>query len=337
MPDDTAKTSPQSKSLESGWSDDFVLPEGPPPPPPKTARHPPPPESPFDTSSETASNTGNSPPTSSKPSLVPDNDEEKAPLTLKFHDPLEPPNSNPELEDSHDAPVSKTSEQSSSDSLVVGLVCIILVLFFVNVLQFVNTPNNNPKPNEDLLKSNRELATARQEADVCRQSMAQMQDKISNLEKRPLASQTKMAEDRVASLLKDNKIIERQNTELIAETARLKTQLQNASRPAAVPIPNPVTQRPPATQQNGQTYRVAGLRPGDTLNARSGPGVNYPSIIELQNGVRVKATGEAVMNDSDAWMPCLVVTIKIDPATGYEQLVRLKCWINSFFIERCEN
>jgi hypothetical protein len=47
--------------------------------------------------------------------------------------------------------------------------------------------------------------------------------------------------------------------------------------------------------------------------------------------------GAAVMNGSDAWLPCIKVVEMTDPATGASQPLQKKGWINSIYIEPSQN
>lgn len=74
---------------------------------------------------------------------------------------------------------------------------------------------------------------------------------------------------------------------------------------------------------------VAGLLAGDALNIRSGPGVIYPTVISLQNGINFLVIGAAKMNGSDAWLPCIKVVNWTDPATGASTPLKKQGWINN--------
>jgi S1-C subfamily serine protease len=54
-----------------------------------------------------------------------------------------------------------------------------------------------------------------------------------------------------------------------------------------------------------QKFRVVGVSPNDPLAVRSGPGVGFPRIIALQNGMEVIVTGAGRMNGSTQWLPII--------------------------------
>ena len=139
----------------------------------------------------------------------------------------------------------------------------------------------------------------------------------------------------MANLARENNTLEKRSSELGAEVLRLKTQVQNVTRP--VPVSVPTAQPVPEPRQEYVAYRVAGLLAGDTLNIRAGPGVIYPTVIALEDGVEFTVIGAAKMNGSDAWLPCVKVVDWIDPATGASTPLKKEGWINSRYVERCQN
>jgi formylglycine-generating enzyme required for sulfatase activity len=54
----------------------------------------------------------------------------------------------------------------------------------------------------------------------------------------------------------------------------------------------------------GRNYVITNIVEGDTLNVRSGPGMNFPVVAKLVNGTSgVSITGDQVLNGSDDWLP----------------------------------
>ena len=113
------------------------------------------------------------------------------------------------------------------------------------------------------------------------------------------------AESNQAKLLEEYHKVSRIRTDLISENSELKAQLKAATQTTTVPEMPKLTQKPPSVLQEGKSFCVRGLRPGDTLNLRSEPGTNYSVISSIPNGVKVTVTGDAVMNGPDAWLPCV--------------------------------
>lgn len=57
-------------------------------------------------------------------------------------------------------------------------------------------------------------------------------------------------------------------------------------------------------QAEEKTYIITNVAEGDTLNIRSGPGMNFPVVATLANQTSgVKITGDSVMNGADDWLP----------------------------------
>jgi hypothetical protein len=234
------------------------------------------------------------------------------------------------------ASVLSNKEQAASSSLVAGLICAVVVLLVVIIIQFNQASDHETPPVLSAMGNDSELAAARNETKAARSEIAQGERKIRDLEEQLMAS-LNTAEERVASLLEKNKRLEMLSSDLSSETARLKSQLLTTTRPTTVPESLPPVQKTPVAQQDGKIYRVAGLRTGDNLNIRSGPGTSYPTIAALQNGVRVTVIGDAVMNGPDAWLPCSMVLSGVDPTTGSNRSWNQKCWINSFFLEQIDS
>ena len=110
-----------------------------------------------------------------------------------------------------------------------------------------------------------------------------------------------------------------------AEAAR-KERAQNAP-PAPAPPPNP------RGLNDLRPCRITGLIPADSVNIRSGPGVDYPAVLKLQNGAIIFVVGPAVTNGDELWVPCVVDLIATGRRTGIAQTVRQRGWVNQFFLE----
>jgi hypothetical protein len=203
-------------------------------------------------------------------------------------------------------------------------------------IQYNQTSEYVRAPVRSSAEAEGELSKARTEAEGFRREIEQMEENIRGREEHLAASQD-AAGRKVAGLVEENKKLKELNLELSAETLRFKERLHTTTPLATVSESPPPVQKTPAVQQDGQAYRVTGLRPGDTLNVRSGPGVVYSIVTALQNGAKVTGTGAAVMNGSDEWLPCIIAQDNVDPATGYHRSSLQKCYINSYFIERAGN
>ncbi len=327
MTNDPKKNSLQGKSLGSGESDDFVLPIAPPAAPP-----------PSRATSATASASVRSPeppPLEKRPPSLPINSGFAASDSFPVHGTTQ----SETVDDSggsSDASVASNTKQAASRSLVAGLICAVVVLLLVVIIQFNRAPEQAVTPAASSSENEDELRKARAETKASRSGIAQMEGKIRDQEELLVASRSE-AERQLANLLEENTKLKSQSVELISETSLLKLQLQIATRPITVSEPPPPVQKTPAVQQDGQAYMVAGLRPGDTLNVRTGPGVSYSIVAALHNGAKVTATGIAIMNGPDEWLPCIITLNGVDPATGYNRSWNQKCWINSFFIEPISN
>jgi hypothetical protein len=135
----------------------------------------------------------------------------------------------------------------------------------------------------------------------------------------------------VSDLGRANSSSDKELTGLRAEIARLESVVSN-SKPT--PESSSTVREPlPEPQVVGTVYKVSGLRPGDTLNVRSGPGSGFSVVTQLHLGVRVTAAGSAVANGDDWWFPCHLSGKIVDPATGTSKPWTAKGWINSAFLE----
>ncbi len=208
----------------------------------------------------------------------------------------------------------------------------VAALLVVIVIQHNSEPESNPPAIASSSDYEIQITKARADADVARRERARMADRISGMEEQ-LESTRNAAKRKEASLLEEYKKLSSQRSDLASENSKLKTQLQAAAQPSKVAqLPRP-TEKAPAVQQEGQSYKVTGLRPGDTLNLRSGPGTNYSVISAIPNGVKVTVTGDAVMNGPDDWLPCVFRMSIVDADTGIKKVWDQKCWINSYFVE----
>jgi len=117
-----------------------------------------------------------------------------------------------------------------------------------------------------------------------------------------------------------------------AEMDQMKRQLQNS---AAKESPRETSSQEVAKgQHDGTLYRVTGIRSGDTLNVRSGPGATYSVVVRLHNRVQFSVVGAAVTNEGDVWLPCVIEGISVESSTGLKQSLKDKGWVNSRYVER---
>jgi hypothetical protein len=233
------------------------------------------------------------------------------------------------------APVTRqlieTSDKSAPWSLVVILICIVVGLLFT----IINKPNKNlgitPSASSSGIDE-RELASAKSEAESMRTNVAHMEQRIGELEQQ-LESERKVAETRAEKLLREKQTLEVSSSSSIAEIDSLKRQLQSAA-PKDPPRPAPPQAEPVVSNNNSTIYRVTGLVDGDTLNVRSGPGASNPVVIRLYNGVKLSVVGDGVTNGPDTWLPCSINKIFTEPPTGLVQTFKQEGWVNSYFIEQ---
>lgn len=71
------------------------------------------------------------------------------------------------------------------------------------------------------------------------------------------------------------------------------------------PAPDPRTANSKITPDGAsvETFSVTGIEKGDFLNVRTGPGMNFPTLMKLQNGHRgLRIEGRPVMNGSTEWV-----------------------------------
>jgi len=308
---------------QSEMSDDCILPIAPPASP-----------SPSRTGSSTKSQTKKLPIKTPAVSAIPPADTARPPAATQLLLPPEATDQEPrgEQDASFDEEIPDGSKQSRSNSLVVLLSVAVAALVVVIIIQHNSEPGRNPPTIASSSENEIELVKVRSDAEVLRREKAQMVGTIRGLEER-LEDTRSAAERNQAKLLEEYHKVSRIRTDLISENSELKAQLKSAAQTTSVPeMPKPA-QKPPSVLQGGQSYRVTGLRPGDTLNLRSGPGTNYSVISAIPNGVKVTVTGDAVMNGPDAWLPCVFRMSMVDPTTGIKKVWDQKCWINSYFVE----
>jgi len=102
------------------------------------------------------------------------------------------------------------------------------------------------------------------------------------------------------------------------------TQLPPATATSvAAPTVTPVAPTPPA--ESDTSYQVAFVASNDTLNVRAGPGVDYPTVVQLPpdaGGIAIAGDGQTLLGGS-TWVPVLT-------AAG-------EGWVNSRFLTESVN
>lgn len=227
--------------------------------------------------------------------------------------------------------ISEAPRKSAPWSVVVLLVCLVIGLLIAVVNKSNETPRITPSVSSSEINE-RELALAQSQAETMRTRVAQMKQRIGELEQQQEAER-KVAEACLEKLLREKKVLEDSSSNSIAEIDRLKRQLQSAA-PKDPPRPAPPQAEPAVSNNNGTLYKVTGLIDGDTLNVRSGPGAINPIVIRLYNGVELSVLGGAVTNGPDTWLPCLIDKTFTDPSSGLVKTLKQKGWVNSYFIEQ---
>ena len=314
------ENSSKQAAARIGDSDDFILPVAPPLSPlgnaPNTKRtgNTAPGPSPSSNEADDVPSLPSEPPPLPKPIATDSSEDLKMPAVLQDSD---------------------ASGISAPWSLVVILACAVIGLVFV-----ITNRSNDATANETSAAplseiDEHELIAAQRESEILKSNTTKMERRISELEQQLVAERLE-ANAKFTTLLSAKKNSENNGSNLLAEVDRLKRQLQSSALKDPPPA-EPRQLEPMDLNYNGTAYRVTGLRPGDTLNVRSGPGVNYSIVTALQNGIKVTGTGAAVMSGSDEWLPCIIAQDNVDPATGYHRSSLQKCWINSYFIERAGN
>ena len=81
-------------------------------------------------------------------------------------------------------------------------------------------------------------------------------------------------------------------------------------KPAPEHLPSSLPAPPDETISVRAT--IIGVAADDTLNIRSGPGMNFRTVFVLENGDQVTITGRVVMNNETDWYP-----IRIKETTGW--------------------
>lgn len=101
------------------------------------------------------------------------------------------------------------------------------------------------------------------------------------------------------------------------------TQPVATATPAIAPTVTPGAPTPPVS--SATTYQVAFVAPNDTLNVRSGPGVNYSTIAQLPpdaGGIVIAGEGQTLLSGS-TWVP-----VETGAGAG---------WVNSRFLTQTIN
>lgn len=224
----------------------------------------------------------------------------------------------------------KSEGATAPIALVFVLISIIIGLLFYIANKSSNQTVSGSSVIQTSSDADKELISAREEAEAMRQKVAELTTKLRGMESDAGAEQSAAARN-IAEMLRQKREADKKVSELQAEVERLSRLVRS---PAASEMGrNSAATVLPLPQAEGTLYRVSGLRPGDTLNVRGGPGVQNPIVTQLQNGVRVRVIGPSVSNGPDVWLPCLVAGSVTDPATGLSRPWQQKGWINSMFVE----
>jgi hypothetical protein len=335
MAEKTSKTTPQD---ELGASEEFILPVAPPPQPSNSARK----EDQFNEPTTPPSSAGNgngdsgfesngTPLVGIAPSSASDAAGDDAPIDdqLVVDDTLLP------REDIDESTVPHLGGAKSEGATAPMAFVVVLIIMIIGLLFYIANKHSNQTVSDSAViqttsDANKELISAREEADAMRQKVAELTTKLRGMESHAGAEQSAAA-SKIADMLRQKRETDKKVFELQAEVERLNRLVRS---PAASEMKhNSAATVQPLPQAEGALYRVSGLRPGDTLNVRGGPGVQNPIVTQLQNGVRVRVIGPSVSNGPDVWLPCLVNGSVTDPATGVSRPWQQKGWINSMFVE----
>ena len=191
-------------------------------------------------------------------------------------------------------------------------------------------------------KKDEEISEAKAKANEAADELAKQEEKTKellekmvtrNIELENLLSKKYSKEDSdYSKILAEKQALESREKDLLAQVDQLKN-TSPPDAPKAVPITES-GQIEPVIAADKTRYRVMGLADGDSLNVRSGPGATYLTVIRLYNGVELSITGDAIMNDKDLWLPCLVDEKSIDPFIGEMGILKRKGWVNSYYVER---
>lgn len=237
----------------------------------------------------------------------------------------------------HEEVIQSTIKSKDSEPGRSGLVGVIFVLLLVNagLLFFIADSEIRNLPSINSTTPNHVENDAAQKALLSENQSLRTQLAGMTAQAKLMKEQVESSRDAMAKAVSDlhlaNNASKNESALLRAEIAHLKNLLQN-SKPPLESTPN-VREAPTEPQVAGTAYRVSGLREGDTLNVRSGPGSGFPVVAQLFQGKRITVTGAPVANGDDLWMPCHISGKITDPSTGASKPTTATGWINSAFIE----
>lgn len=335
MANKTSKTTPQDKL---GASEEFILPVAPPPQPSNSVRKGDQLNEPTTPPSSAGNGNGGSgfdingtPLVGIAPSSASDTAGDDAPI----EDQLALDETLLATEDIDESTVPHVVGAKSERATAPMAFVVVLISMIIGLLFYIANKNGNqtvspPSIIQTSSDADKDLISAREEADAMRQKVAELTTKLRGMESDTRAEQSAAA-SKIADMLRQKRETDKKVSELQAEVERLNRLVR--SRAAPEMEHNSAATVQPLPQAEGALYRVSGLRPGDTLNVRGGPGIQNPIVTQLQNGVRVRVIGPSVSNGPDVWLPCLVAGSVTDPATGLSRPWQQKGWINSMFIE----
>jgi hypothetical protein len=231
-------------------------------------------------------------------------------------------------------PTKNTHDPESGRNGLIGVI-VMLLLVIVGLLVFMSD-RGSPKHTTTY------PTVLSHEENEARVSALQNENETMSRQLVEMTAQSKSLEEQIETLRKErgkavsdlglaNSAADKELTRLRAEVARLENLVRNSKPPQV----NTTNVREPILEPQvvGTVYRVSGLRQGDTLNVRSGPGSGFSVVTQLHLGVRVTVTGSAVANGTDWWLPCYLSGKVADPATGESRPWTAKGWINSAFLE----
>lgn len=179
----------------------------------------------------------------------------------------------------------------------------------------------------------KESISARQEVEVLRKKVTELTNRLRGLNAEADAKQAAV-ESKLTESVTQKRAADEKMSGLQAEVVRLDQLVRRAS--AAEEERSSAAEVPTLPHAEETLYWISGLRPGDTLNVRGGPGVHHPVVNQLHEGVRVTATGPPVSNGPDSWLPCLILDTVTDPDTGLSHPREQSGWINSMFVEEIQ-
>ena len=219
-------------------------------------------------------------------------------------------------------------------ALIIFLLAVIVVLLAFNQKESPKQTTINPVvPVAIPTRIAEEENEIRRENEKMSSQLLEMTSQNKNL-KEQVRALSNARDKAVSDLGRASEASGKEATALRAEVARLETLVRN-SRPAQ-DTKSAVREPIPEPQVAGAIYRVSGLREGDTLNVRSGPGSGFSVVTQLHPGVRVTVTGDGVANEADWWLPCILSGQAADPAAGVSKPWTAKGWVNSAFLEEEE-